>query len=641
MRDPFRALALVAAVSSFTPDALAQEAADFALERLRPAMDREGINDVESGETGLHLDYDAALWLGYALNPLVLVRADADGNLERVGTLVGHRLGGNLVASVNLFDWVKLGLDLPFVLYQDRGGGLPRDLADLDALQPVGLGDLRLIPKVALLQQDWAAVNLALLLPFTLPTHIPGAAYLGDSFLTVAPELAISQNLGPFTWAGNLSYRWRPETTLIDLSVGQELGYRLGAAFRLHDVAALPMTLAASLNGSTPLLAPFQQLNQNPLELLFLVRYDLTPALELFGGTGTTLAAGFGAPDLRLVGGVRWAPRVRDRDGDGFKDREDGCPDEPEDRDGFEDSDGCPEPDNDRDGVLDGVDTCPLEPEDVDGFEDADGCPDPDNDQDTVLDAEDKCPRTAGLPEENGCPRHDRDGDGIVDKKDKCPEEAEDMDAFEDADGCPDLDNDKDDVPDVEDKCPLDPEDKDEFEDTDGCPDPDNDQDGILDPDDKCPLEKEVINGVEDEDGCPDKGRQIVIVTKEKIEITQQVYFDFGKATIEQRSHDLLKQVALTLKANAQISKIRIEGHTDDISSEEFNLELSQKRAEAVRDFLVAQGVEANRLEAQGFGESRPIDRRQTEAAREKNRRVEFNIVEINGQPAVSPEPLP
>ena len=116
--------------------------------------------------------------------------------------------------------------------------------------------------------------------------------------------------------------------------------------------------------------------------------------------------------------------------------------------------------DRDGDGIKDNVDKCPDDPEDKDGFQDADGCPDPDN-----------------------------DNDGIPDKDDKCPNDPEDKDGFQDADGCPDLDNDGDGLNDSIDKCPNEPEDKDGFQDEDGCPDPDNDNDGIADKDDKCPNE--------------------------------------------------------------------------------------------------------------------------------------------------------
>jgi OOP family OmpA-OmpF porin len=132
--------------------------------------------------------------------------------------------------------------------------------------------------------------------------------------------------------------------------------------------------------------------------------------------------------------------------------------------------------DKDGDGIPDDIDKCPNEPEDKDGFQDQDGCPDLDN-----------------------------DGDGIPDAIDKCPNEPEDKDGFQDDDGCPDPDNDKDGIPDGLDKCPNEPEDKDGFEDQDGCPDPDNDKDGIPDAIDKCPNEPETFNHYKDEDGCPDE----------------------------------------------------------------------------------------------------------------------------------------
>ncbi len=100
--------------------------------------------------------------------------------------------------------------------------------------------------------------------------------------------------------------------------------------------------------------------------------------------------------------------QIRDRDGDGLLDPDDGCPDEPEDLDGFEDEDGCPDPDNDQDTILDVDDSCPLSPEDLDGFADEDGCPDPDNDNDGILDADDSCPIEMeiinGIGDEDGCP---------------------------------------------------------------------------------------------------------------------------------------------------------------------------------------------------------------------------------------------
>ena len=116
-------------------------------------------------------------------------------------------------------------------------------------------------------------------------------------------------------------------------------------------------------------------------------------------------------------------PKSGDADGDGIKDELDKCPDEPEDKDNFEDEDGCPELDNDKDGIYDSQDKCPNDPEDKDGFEDTDGCPDPDNDKDGILDRDDKCPLQPGPKENQGCPDSDKDKDTVVDRLDKCPDD--------------------------------------------------------------------------------------------------------------------------------------------------------------------------------------------------------------------------
>ena len=249
--------------------------------------------------------------------------------------------------------------------------------------------------------------------------------------------------------------------------------------------------------------------------------------------------------------------------------------------------------DRDHDGIPDNVDKCPDQPEDRDGFEDTDGCPDPDNDK-----------------------------DGILDTDDKCPNEPEDKDGFQDADGCPDPDNDTDGIPDATDKCPNEPEDKDNFEDADGCPDPDNDKDGVPDTADKCPNDP----GPPDNDGCPKKYEHIV-VTQEKIELKQKIFFDTDKATIQARSFALLDEIANVLKSRPTMT-VRIEGHTDARGRRPHNMQLSQARAESVRQHLVGLGIETARMEARGYGPDQPIETNKTAAGREKNRRVEFFITQ-------------
>jgi len=120
----------------------------------------------------------------------------------------------------------------------------------------------------------------------------------------------------------------------------------------------------------------------------------------------------------------------------------------------------------------------------------------------------------------------------------------------------------------------------------------------------------------------------LVKLREDKIEIQQKVFFDTGKATIQQRSFNLLEQVTALLAENPQVQKIRIEGHTDDVGSDAENMTLSQERAEAVRNFLVKQGVSPERLEAKGFGEERPLIPNTSDRNRTINRRVEFRIME-------------
>ncbi len=355
--------------------------------------------------------------------------------------------------------------------------------------------------------------------------------------------------------------------------------------------------VVAEVFGALPL---GNHINYQPLEADLGIKLYLARNSFLSLGARRGLMTDKGAnPDIGAFIGIVFEPNIGDRDGDGIKDDIDKCPDDPEDFDGFEDEDGCPDPDNDRDGIPDVDDKCPNIPEDKDGFQDEDGC-----------------------PEGN---KNDRDGDGILDDVDKCPDDPEDFDGFQDEDGCPDPDNDQDGILDVDDLCPNDPEDKDGFEDEDGCPDPDNDKDRILDKDDKCPNEPETYNGFEDEDGCPDRGR--VVVTDTSIEILDMVYFEYDKAIIKKQSYPILDAVASTMQGNPSIQLIEVQGHTDERGDDAYNLDLSDRRAHAVKDYLVGRGVTETRLTAQGYGETQPIDRNHNEAAWSKNRRVAFLIL--------------
>jgi outer membrane protein OmpA-like peptidoglycan-associated protein len=260
--------------------------------------------------------------------------------------------------------------------------------------------------------------------------------------------------------------------------------------------------------------------------------------------------------------------------------------------------------DADRDGVPIPADKCPEQPEDKDGFQDDDGCPEADNDGDGVLDPSDRCANVAGPAANFGCPETDRDGDGVNDREDHCPDQPGPKARF-------------------------------------GCPVMDRDADGVPDDVDRCPDEPETKNGKDDEDGCPEKEAE-VFIEREKIVITDKIFFEFGKSRILPQSDPLLKNVAELLAKFPEVKRIRIEGHTDDVGGDDVNLELSQKRAESVRDARVKTAGGPDRLETKGYGKSKPLEPGVTDAARERNRRVEFVILDqAASSPKTAPSPSP
>ncbi|MBN1307820.1 MAG: OmpA family protein [Chitinispirillaceae bacterium] len=283
----------------------------------------------------------------------------------------------------------------------------------------------------------------------------------------------------------------------------------------------------------------------------------------------------------------------RDMDNDLLRDRDDACPDAREDIDGFDDGDGCPDPDNDNDDIVDSLDKCPNVPEDNDGFEDGDGCPDPDN-----------------------------DNDDIVDSLDKCPNVPEDNDGFEDADGCPDHDNDGDGVPDTLDKCVGTAEDADGFEDGDGCPDIDNDNDAVPDSIDKCPDSA----GVPEEKGCPEPPAKAKKIQYGRL-ILSGVQFEGGSADLTSGSAENIDRVYQSLAEWPEV-KLEIRAHTDNSAPEKQNLDLSKKRAEVVRDYLIQKGVAPSRLTAVGKGSTEPIADNTSVQGRRLNSRIEIHRID-------------
>jgi OmpA-OmpF porin, OOP family len=660
VRAPIRAavgFGIAIAALLVAPPAHAQDAQGnaFNIQLFRPAVDSKGYFSVNASQILGHLDFSVGLVATYSRYPLNV--GPEGGSHFHVTDLVTPQVQ----AALGLFKWVELGFSLPVqILAGERTPHFkspdmnPNRNSDL-TFGAQFIGDVGLHIKGRFLNTSKHPVGLALLTSVYFPSG-KGNQFLGEGQFTIRPEIILDKEFGfarrfrmalnlgalirpsknrftdngtvidkvppvnggtPFCWPGPLTPNGSGGFTASPIyspgcgsgdfrEVGTQLTYGLGVS---GSVVPQKFDLLAEVYGYADVTGSKLAY---PLEAVGGGKVYLASKSYFEFGAGAGLIPGMtGSSQFRVFIGFIFEPSIGDRDGDGIKDDIDKCPDDPEDHDDFEDEDGCPDPDNDRDGIPDKDDKCPNEPETKNGFEDEDGCPD-------SLDL-------------------DRDGDGIPDKVDKCPDDPEDKDGFEDEDGCPDPDNDKDGIPDVDDLCPNDPEDKDGFEDQDGCPDPDNDKDRILDKDDKCPNEPETYNGFEDEDGCPDKGR--VLLHRGKLEILDKIYFETAKAVIKPISFPILNALAATMKGNPQILLVEVQGHADERGDDDYNMRLTEDRAAAVKTYLIEHGVENDRLQSHGYGETKPVCPQHNEACWSKNRRVEFVILRRSDNPAPDVSP--
>ncbi|MDD9968267.1 MAG: OmpA family protein [Myxococcales bacterium] len=623
---------------------------------FRPAVDSKGYLSVNGTSVLGDGDYSFGLVLDLGRNLMPFRGFDHDDDVatddaDITRHLISFAGTGTLHANYGFGNLLVVGLQLPIQVVSGPNTVVPEyynTRVRAFGLDSQGVGDVILHGKIRLLRYEQHDVGLAGILQIGLPTGAT-SEFRGEPGVSIWPSLALD---------------WVP---LPRLRLGLNAGYRLNTASgatlpfrgrvapvmmfgdsgfaddgRSVDETSCRVDPVTSATCAGPVRGEQDVEYDDLLTFGGAVAVRFVPSAELvlegYGGqilsaagdegslgiealaglkiyveenSYLVLAGGISAlesinsADQRAVLGFIFEPSIGDRDGDGYKDDVDQCPDDPEDFDRFEDEDGCPEPDNDRDGILDVDDECPLVPEDHDGDADEDGCPE----------------GTIG----------DRDGDGILDNVDECPDDPEDRDGFQDEDGCPDPDNDQDGILDVDDLCPNDPEDKDNFEDEDGCPDLDNDKDRILDVDDACPNDPETYNGHEDEDGCPDRGN--VIIEENEIIILEKIYFATDSAEILSRSFPIVDAVAATLVGNPQIALIEIQGHADERGSDEYNIRLTTDRAASVRQALIQRGVDAVRIRSAGYGERCPVDTGHNAGAWEKNRRVEFKIIRTDMGP--------
>jgi outer membrane protein OmpA-like peptidoglycan-associated protein len=592
---------------------------EFSANRFSPAPGAGNYFMVDGAAVGGHLTPSLGLFIDYAHRPFVIYDAPCEGGDEdecsvedSTAEIVSYQLTFNAMGSLTLFQRLQIGLLVPVVAtsgepFRSSVSGSGQPFIDVPGGDSFGLGDPRLSAKVRIVGTgaDGFTLAAAAYVGFPLGQATAEGSNIGDDGLTFGGHLIGELRLDMLSLSANAGGVYRPTSTFLSTEIGPEITYGVGGALQITSL----LRAIGEVTGATQFT---NQLDENPIEARAGAELTVNDFAVLLGG-GVGILSGVGVPVFRVLAGVAYRPAGLDSDGDGVPDKDDSCPTEGEDKDGYLDDDGCPEVDNDSDGILDTNDRCVSAPEDADGVDDADGCPDTDN-----------------------------DADGIQDGYDSCPAEPEDKDGDRDDDGCPEDDRDRDGVGDAADKCPDNPEDTDGFGDDDGCPETDFDGDGVPDDEDSCADQAETVNGKEDEDGCPELSTELpppppppteIRVTCDKIEFPGKVQYKSGSDVIQARSHDLLLQIAEVMRTAKHIKKIRIEGHTDDSGAEAANLKLSDKRAASVKKFLLEAGIEEARLVSQGFGEGSPLTENKTKAGREANRRVEFMIAEQDKQP--------
>src|SRR5580698_5828413 len=451
-RGLIQAAVIAAAVTGFVASAQAQlQIAPVDLEIFRPAMDSKGFITVNSSGVLGEGDLSFGLVTSYARKPLVLNGNGTFGGQQNQFA-VNNLVTPSLQAAVGFTHLPHLGFELGVVLPLAiiSGQSTPSDQTANGAkdwtFTAQGIGDLQVHPKIRLMNATRNGLGLAIIPSVILPTG-DKTSFLGEGQWIFQPTAVIDTELGylgrfraainggmrirqhdavftdnpaAFTNTSDMTASMPPTfmtadiTTHAGISIGNEFIGGLGLSYGIvpqkfdlvGEVYGNYGTNSNKLNadGTTSKMGPSAEAIAGIK--LYLARNSF---FELGGGYKVADGYGGGAP--RAFVGFIFEPSIGDRDGDGYKDDVDQCPDDPEDFDDFEDADGCPDSttfDRDGDGIPDDIDKCPDDPEDKDNFEDADGCPDPDNDNDRILDKDDKCPNEPetynGYQDADGCP---------------------------------------------------------------------------------------------------------------------------------------------------------------------------------------------------------------------------------------------
>ena len=425
-----RRLMLVVAMLGVSTGVSAQSG-QIDLNQFRPAELATDGFAVSTADAQGHKRFGFSIWLDYSDDPLAVADPAGSGDLR----VVHQQLTGHLMWNLGLWDHLVLFMDVPyhFIIRGEDGLSLPPALQDLAATGQ-SLGDIYFGARGNIVGTREDLVEFALQATLTINT-----ASLSDRTETYAGQVRDKPYIGGW-FEGMLTFNagdyvriplqagYKLSTAGVQvtdqLTVGNEWTFGGGVLVTFVEDQFM---LGAEVFGRTAANPDTRTKEQTPVEVLGGFKWLPKFGFMLGVGGAAGVTDGYGAPDWRVFGLVGFTmpgeKKAPDADRDKIPDELDECPNDAEDRDGFEDEDGCPDPDNDGDGILDADDTCPDEAEDMDGFEDQDGCPDLDNDGDGVLDADDRCPLEPGAVENDGCPDPDADGDGVPDRIDNCPNE--------------------------------------------------------------------------------------------------------------------------------------------------------------------------------------------------------------------------
>jgi len=484
----------------------------------RPSVDPSASLVLESPNTPGPWAVNFGSYLDWQLRP-VSVKDGAGTTLYRP---IDWGFGLNVLANIGLGDHASLGVTMPAVFGQTGSENLPSNVA----ARPVAgtaLGDLGFTAKVKIIDNKNGGLGLAALAGITIPTG-DQSSFAGEGAVTADIRVILDYSFVIAHFQAQLGYfirteqRTWPDASAGGVNFGDEIPWSLGFRIRpdvFHIDKEDRQTWEIAAHGWLPAgpQAPFVDKGASALSPAMLAISDRIAIghdkdAYITAGVDIGLSDAVGVPGFRVIAGIGWAPREHDKDHDGVPDDVDQCEDIPEDRDNFEDSDGCPDIDNDQDGIID---------------------------------REDHCPNVVGPksedPKLNGCPHEVKQPEPVKPVEPPPPD--------------PNKDDDGDGIPNGQDACIDKPGEPSTDPKMNGCPNPDRDGDTFANDVDECPDAAEVFNGVKDEDGCPDEGGKALVTVDAKLVIKLQNAIKLAGTTdapaLDASSAPTLRAIALEL----------------------------------------------------------------------------------------------